>query len=155
MILPETKERRPWPSFGLRERVRNYFEARATASLCAARCIHVIGPNYFPIDVEVTIVPQNAAEAGLIEQRVRAALEDFLHPLYGGPGSSGWELGRDVFLSDIAAVTEAVNGVDFAKEITLLRDNTPQGNRIAVPRDRLVVAGNIHINMLLSERKPS
>jgi hypothetical protein len=153
MILPETKERRPWPSFGLRERVRNYFEAWATASLCAARCIHVTGPNYFPIDVEVTIVPQNAAEAGLIEQRVRAALEDFLHPLYGGPGSSGWELGRDVFLSDIAAVTEAVNGVDFAKEITLLRDNTPQGNRIAVPRDRLVVAGNIHINMLLSERK--
>jgi predicted phage baseplate assembly protein len=149
MILPETKDRRPWPSFGLRERVRQYLENRALACLCPVRCIHVAGPQYFPIDVEVTVVPNLASEAGTIEKRVRAALEEFLHPLRGGPRGNGWELGRDVYLSDVASVVENVPGVDFAQEIVLLRDNTPQGNRIAVPRDRLVVAGEIHIKVLL------
>ncbi len=149
MVLPETKDRRPWPSFGLREKVRQYLEARALASLCPARCIHVTGPEYFPIDVEVTVVPKIAGEAGTIEGRVRAALEDFLHPLRGGSRGQGWELGRDVYLSDIAAVVESVPSLDFAQEIMLLRDNTPQGGRIAVPRDYLVVAGEIGIKVLL------
>ncbi len=149
MVLPETEDRRPWPSFGLRERVRQYFEDRALASLSPARCIHVTGPEFFPIDVEVTVVPKIASEAGTIEQRVRAALEDFLHPLRGGPRGNGWELGRDVYLSDVAAVVENVPGLDFAQEIVLLRDNTPQGERVAVPRDHLVVAGEISVKVLL------
>ena len=149
MVLPETKDRRPWPSFGLRLRVQQYLEDRALASLCPESCIYVTGPEYFPIDIEVTVVPKIASEAGTIEKRVRAALEEFLHPLRGGPRGNGWELGRDVFLSDVASVVESVPGADFAQEIVLLRDNTPQGDRIAVPRDRLVVAGEIHIKMLL------
>jgi hypothetical protein len=150
MILPETRDRRPWPSFGLRERVRKYIEARALAGLCAGRCINVTGPKYFPIDVEVTVVPKIASEAGTIEQRVRKALADFLHPLGGGPRGAGWELGRDVFLSDVAAVIENVAGVDFAKEIVLLRDNTPQGDSVAAPRDQLVVEGDIRVKVLLA-----
>jgi predicted phage baseplate assembly protein len=150
MLLPETKDRRPWPSFGLRERVRKHIEARALSGLCVSRCIHVTGPRYFPVDVEVAVVPKVASEAGTVEKRVRAALEDFLHPLRGGPRGQGWELGRDVFLSDVAAVVENVAGVDFAKEIALLRDNTPQGESVAVPRDLLVVAGDIRIKVLLA-----
>jgi hypothetical protein len=149
MVLPETTDRRPWPSFGLRERVRQYLETHALAGLCSARCIHVSGPEYFPIDVEVSVVPRIASQAGTVEQRVRAALETFLHPLHGGPHDDGWELGRDVFLSDVAAVVEKVPGVDFAREIGLLREDTPQGERIPVPRDRLVMAGTIRIKMLL------
>jgi hypothetical protein len=113
------------------------------------RCIHVTGPQYFPIDVEVTVVPKIASEAGTVEQRVRRALEDFLHPLRGGPRGNGWELGRDVFLSDVAAVVENVTGVDFAQEIALLRDSVPQGERITVPRDRLVVGSLIRVKALL------
>jgi hypothetical protein len=149
MVLPESKDPRPWPSFGLRERVRQYLEARALASLCMVRCIHVTGPQYFPIDVEVTVVPKIASEAGTVEQRVRRALEDFLHPLRGGPRGNGWELGRDVFLSDVAAVVENVTGLDFAQEIALLRDSVPQGERITVPRDRLVVGSLIRVKVLL------
>lgn len=150
MVLPETKDRRPWPSFGLRERVRKYLEANALASLGPVRCIHVTGPEYFPIDVNVTLVPENSSEAGTIEHRVRIVLENFLHPLHGGPDANGWELGRDVFLSDIAAVVENVQGVDFAQEIVLLRDHTPQGDSISVPRDRLVMAGEIRVQVMMS-----
>jgi hypothetical protein len=102
------------------------------------------------VDVEVDVVPKVASEAGTVEKRVRTALEDFLHPLRGGPRGQGWELGRDVFLSDVATVVEKVDGVDYAKEITLLRDNTPQGESVSVPRDLLVVAGDIRIKVLLA-----
>ena len=149
MILPETNVQRPWPSFGLRERVRGYLEQHALSALGERHSIHVSGPEYYPIDLAVTVVPLVASTAGTVEQSVREALEDFLHPLRGGPKGNGWELGRDVFLSDIAAVVEGVAGVDYAPEITLLHDNTPQGTRIAVPRNQLVVAGDIHVKVEL------
>ena len=149
LILPETNVTRPWPSFGLRERVRKYLEERAPAPLTAEHTIHVTGPEYYPVDVAVTVVPRVADEAGRVERSVRSALEEFLHPLRGGPAGKGWELGRDVYLSDIATVVESVEGVDAASGITLLHDDTPQGTRVAVPRHQLVVAGRIRIRVTL------
>jgi hypothetical protein len=151
MILPESKEARPFPSFGLRERVREYIEASTLANLPLMRSIHVIGPDYFEIGVNATIIPVEADEAGMVDIAVRQALADFFHPLSGGPDGTGWELGRDVFLSDVAALLEAVEGVDFVEELFLLRDDTPQGERVAVPPERLVVGGDIRIKIKISE----
>ncbi len=147
LIIPQSQEPRPQPSFGLREQVRKFIEAHAPADLAAASQIYITGPEYFPIDVEATIVPIDPAEAGVVEGRAREALENFFHPLQGGPEGSGWELGRDVFLSDVAAVLERVDGVDYVKELTLLLNGAPQGESIKVPEDRIVVAGEIRIKL--------
>lgn len=149
MILPDSTARRPWPSFGLRERVRRYLQERAPAAIAPENFIWVTGPAFFPIDVETTAIPLHVGEAGIVEQRIRAALEEFLHPLRGGPNGMGWELGRDVFLSDVAAKIERLAGVDFVEAITLMRAGVPQGERVAVPDDQLVVAGNIRVKMKL------
>jgi hypothetical protein len=148
LILPESEERRPWPSFGLREHVRASIEERAPASLRAARRLVVSGPEYRPVDVEATLVPRVPAEAGLVEGRARSGLERFLHPLRGGPEQSGWSLGRDVYLSDVAAVLEAVEGVDYVVELSLLLDGVPQGERVPVADDRLVVAGDVRLKLV-------
>lgn len=150
-IIPSSDERRPWPSFGLREHVRRFVEMRAPADLAAARRINVTGSEYEAIDVDATIVPVDAAEAGAVELRARAALETFLHPLLGGPERRGWSLGRDVFMSDVASVLEGVEGVDYVKELALLRDRELQGNRVKVAEDRTVVAGDIRLKLLLGE----
>ena len=50
------------------------------------------------------ISPRDPAEAGSVEKAARAAIESFLHPLRGGPERRGWEMGRGVYLSDLAAV---------------------------------------------------
>ncbi|MDZ7268435.1 MAG: putative baseplate assembly protein [candidate division KSB1 bacterium] len=147
LIIPQSREPRPQPSFGLREQVRKFIAAHAAADLAAANRIYITGPEYFPIDVQVTIIPLAPAEAGAVEDRARAALENFLHPLHGGPEGNGWELGRDVFLSDVAAVLERVEGVDFVKELTLLWNGAPQGESLKVPEDRIVVAGEIRIKL--------
>ncbi|HKP86505.1 MAG TPA: putative baseplate assembly protein, partial [Blastocatellia bacterium] len=152
IIIPQSKERRPWPSFGLREQVRKFLEDRAPADVVAADQIYVTGPNYFPVDVEATIAPRNASEAGQVERRAREALEEFLHPLRGGPERKGWELGRDIYLSDVASVLERVEGVDYVSEFALLKSGVPAGEQVTVADDRIVVAGEIRLKLEAAER---
>jgi hypothetical protein len=148
-IIPNSKERRPWPSFGLREDVRQYIEARMSASVAAAQQLYITGPDYRPVDVETTVVPLDSADAGEVEKAVRATLDRFLHPLLGGPEGRGWQPNRDVFLSDIAALLERTEGVDFVRESTLSLDGVPQGERVRVPLGKTVVAGEFRIKLAL------
>jgi hypothetical protein len=139
------------PSIGLRRLVREYIESRAAADLAAYGGIYVIGPDYFPVDVSATVIPREASEAGAVERRVRTAVERFLHPLHGGPEGCGWELGRDIYLSDLASVLEQVAGVDYVEELALLRDGVPQGEQIAIDDDRVAVAGKIALKLKTTE----
>src|SRR5439155_21185086 len=47
----------------------------------------------------------------------REALERFLHPLHGGPDSTGWAFGRDVFLSELFAALEELPGVEHVRSL--------------------------------------
>lgn len=145
LIIPESSDPRPWPSFQLREHVREYITARAGVHAGSTRRLHVTGPDYHAVDVRAEIVPRDPDRAGSIEEAARAAVERFLHPLRGGPGGDGWTMGRDVFLSDLAAVIERVEGVDHVREISLLADDVAQGERLRVPKARVVAAGTISI----------
>lgn len=151
ILLPRTDEPRPWPSFGLREKVRRAIEAATAADVAAAHHVHVTGPDYLAVDVDATVAPVDPAEAGAIEKSARAALERFLHPLLGGPERRGWEPGRGVFLSDVAAELERVAGLDHVHELALLRDGQLQGERLAIPPDRIAVAGTIRIKVVAPE----
>jgi hypothetical protein len=146
IIVPQSQDPQPRPSFELRRQVHRYLAERTPATVSAAR-IGVIGPTYLPIGVAAIIVPRELGLAGLVESRARAALHAFLHPLYGGPDGRGWPFGRDVYLSDVAALLEAVAGVDYVAELHLLLNDTPQGEQVAVPPDRMVVAGTLTIDM--------
>jgi hypothetical protein len=57
-----------------------------------------------------------------------------------------------VYLSDVAAVLEALDGVDYVATINLLLGGTPRGERVNVASDRMVVAGPLVIS--LSESEP-
>jgi Baseplate J-like protein len=151
IIAPHSQEARPQPSFELRRQVRDYLAARAPATVQAAR-IEIIGPNYLPVGVAALVAPRAASEAGLVQQRVRAAMETFLHPLTGGPRGRGWPFGRNVYLSDVAAIIEAVQGVDYVKELELLLGDAPVGEEVNVPQDRIVVAGSLKIEMHAAKR---
>ena len=151
ILLPRTDEPRPWPSFGLREKVRRAVEAAIAADVAAAHHVHVTGPDYLAVDVEATVAPVDPSEAGLVEKSARAALERFLHPLLGGPERRGWDPGRGVFLSDVAAELERVSGLDHVHELALLYDGQLQGERLAVPPDRIAVAGTIRVKVVAPE----
>ena len=136
------------PSFGLREKVRSYLEQHAPADLMDGHRIRVVGPSYLPIDVTATVAPKDLSESGKVEQAAHDALEEFLHPLYGGPGGLGWDLGRNVFVSDIAAVLGDVDGVDYVEELAISVDGKLQDEMAEVPAGEIVVAGELRLNLI-------
>jgi phage-related baseplate assembly protein len=119
--------------------------------VAAAGDIYITGPDYLPVDVTARLAPKDPAEAGAVEKRARFAIEEFLHPLRGGPERRGWELGRDIYLSDVAAVLERVEGVDYVRELELLIDGGLQGDHVRVADNRVVVAGEVRLKIEAAE----
>jgi uncharacterized phage protein gp47/JayE len=144
-IIPESQDPRPYPSRGLREEITAYLAERAPAGLGASNQIYVTGPTYFPVDISATIAPVSDSIAGSVEKGAREALNEFLHPLHGGPAKQGWDFGRGVYLSDVATVLESVDGLDHAELIQLLVADELRGDFVEVPPDQIVVAGTIRL----------
>lgn len=148
IIIPNSQDARPWPSYGLREQVRRYIAERAPATLAGAEGIYVTGPQYQPVDVTARLVPTDLSQAGAVDSAARAALLEFFHPLRGGPSRTGWEPGRTVYLSDVAALLERVTGMDYVEELALLVDGGLQGEHVPIPAGRLAVAGVLVIQVI-------
>ena len=146
-IIPRSDEPRPWPSFGLREKVRRHLEARTDAALAAGARLFIVGPDYLPVDVEATIAPVDIDAAGEVVAAARATLQAFLHPLTGGPEGRGWPLGRDLFLSDVCAALERTPGIDFVSDVQLRVELTLMGEAVPVPPQRVVAAGELVIRI--------
>jgi uncharacterized phage protein gp47/JayE len=148
VIIARSNEPQPIPSFELREFVRVYIEEHAPADLAASHKLFVTSPDYLPIDVDTTVVPIDVDESGLVGQRVKERLLAFFHPLTGGPDGVGWDMGRDVYLSDVASILERVAGVDHLNDLSLLLDSQLQGESVRVRDDRIVAAGQFRINVV-------
>jgi hypothetical protein len=151
IIVPWTQEAQPQPSYELRLLVHDYLIARTPATVNPDH-LAVVGPTYLSVGVAATVAPRLASEAGAVEERVRDALTAFLHPLTGGPAGNGWPFGQDVYLSDVAVALQQVAGVDYVQGLDLLLNDVPVGDRVAVPPDRIVVAGRIQIDLQAAKR---
>jgi Baseplate J-like protein len=147
VIVPHSQDSLPQPSFDLRQTVHDYLEQRAPATVPSDR-ISVVGPTYLQVGVYAAIVPRESDQAGSVESAAVAALQAFLNPVNGGPEGRGWPFGRGVFLSDIAAILDALNGVDYVRQLELIVDNAPVGDQVTVPPDKILGAGTIQIVML-------
>jgi uncharacterized phage protein gp47/JayE len=148
VIIPRSADPQPIPSFGLREEVRTYLEQRAPAGLAEAQSIVVAGPDYLPIDVDATLAPKDASQAGTVEEAARAAIEAFLNPLTGGPRGQGWDLGRGLFLSDLAGAFAKVPGIDYVDDLSLRVNGALQGNQVDVRPEQIIVAGQLRLKLI-------
>ncbi len=146
VIVPQSQDAQPQPSYGLRQEVHDFLALRAPATVDPLD-ITVKGPSYLPVGIAGILVPKDSSQAGTIAQAGNAAMAAFLHPLTGGPDGDGWAFGRGVFISDVAAVLEAIPGVDHAEFLELRLNDTPVGDSVSVPTDRIVVAGPIRIEV--------
>lgn len=146
-IVPHSSDPRPLPSFGLRDRVRQFIAARVPAQIASS--VSVIPPAYLAIGVEAEVRPLPFADPALVKEQVEADVAVFLHPLTGGPDGDGWPFGRDVYLSDVARRLEAISGVDAVTSLRLLLDGSPVGDRAVVPTEWLVVAGDLRVSLTI------
>ena len=81
--------------------------------------IHLDSPKYLEAVVTADVIPSDPERADDVKFAVGRQLQAFLHPLSGGPAKQGWEPGRDVYISEIAAEIENVPGVDYVANLQL------------------------------------
>jgi len=154
LLVPWSNDPKPFPSPSLVRTVKDYLDARRTPTADLA----ILGPAYVDVSVTAEVVPTSFEDADLVRRRVVVNLDAFLHPLTGGPARAGWEFGRDVFLSEIAAIVEATEGVDHVRRVSLAgrsgaEDRTREGGRRVELDDvpgELPAAGHHTITMAAS-----
>ena len=147
IIVPHSQVAKPLPSQQLINTVSDYLSQH---SLPTAQVV-VVGPEYVRVDVDVEIGVTSLEGISDVDAAVRAALDEFLHPLTGGVDGTGWDFGRQPHKSDIYALLEGVSGVDH---IRLLQDIVTEGDRIGKTEATgrfLVYSGNHTINITFVE----
>ncbi|NLT57997.1 MAG: putative baseplate assembly protein [Clostridiales bacterium] len=111
LLLPAAEGLRPLPDGLLAARVRSYLDARLPAALAGGR-YGMVGPRYLTVGISAALVPRDPLDGALVRERAVECLHAFLHPRRGGPEGRGWPFGRPVYLSEICALLETVEGVD-------------------------------------------
>lgn len=149
MIVPEGKGAAPRPSQQLIRVVREGLETHSANVVSAPGHIHVTGPDYVEVTVEVEVVPAALDRAAAVETALRAKLNRYIHPLTGGPDGAGWEFGRDICLSEIIALAEGVEDVDHVERLSLRADGRASAGDVKLGRYALPVSGEHIIGLAL------
>jgi hypothetical protein len=118
IIVPKGTDKKLIPSAELISRIEDDLTVRSLAMLTNPSQINVIGAGYVPVEVTVEVMPVSFTDASAVRQRVLAALDQFLHPTTGGMDGTGWQFGRDVYLSELYALCEAIPGVEHVHRLS-------------------------------------
>lgn len=128
----------PTPSPAFLKAVRRFLEPRRP--LCTE--LHIVGPTYVPVTVSATLHQGRGAPPDLPE-RARAALDDYLDPLTGGPDGTGRPFGRDVLESEVMALLDALPGVRFVDGLGISgpHDSGPRCGNFPLCATELALSG--------------
>jgi hypothetical protein len=146
VVIPNSADRAPMPTAGLLQRVSAELMARVPAAIVGQ--VTLIPPSYSPVSVRAEIVPRHADEAALVEARIRECLAAFLHPLTGGLNGAGWDFGQPVYLSQIAALVDATEGVDCVPLLQLMVNDGVAGDVVTIDQGALITEGDHQLKLL-------
>ncbi|HEX7119492.1 MAG TPA: hypothetical protein VF212_11930 [Longimicrobiales bacterium] len=137
VVVPASAARRPQPSPGLIRKIREFLAQTALTNIAGDN--HVKGPDYEAVDVHATLVPTRPELASVVVRKATAALERFLHPLTGGEDGRGYGFGRPVYLSEVHALLERIDEVDYVLKAEF--PARPGAEEFRIGPDRLPSSG--------------
>ncbi len=147
VVVPFAVEPMPSPSPELRRDVLEHLAARVPATVASR--VRVVNAEFVAVGVRAEIVPVESASAAALEEALRKKLNDFLHPVSGGPRGNGWEFGETVHLSQIAALIEGTAGVDYARTLSLVCGDALQGDTVLVGQNALITFGDHELRLTI------
>ncbi len=151
IIVPDSKESKPLPSPQLLARVSRYLGQHAANSVIAPRHLHVTRPEYVEIKVTAEVAPAALDEAASAEKKILEALDNFFHPLTGGPEKRGWDFGSTIMVSQVYTLLESIREVAYVKGLALSAEGRFSREKIAIPEHALVCSGAHDIRVILEE----
>jgi len=123
VLVQTSSSNMPVSSTKLLTEIREYLKTVSNVIIVSDQ-LHVIGPNYAKVSVDVTLYPNDINDVTVMEQEALKELNRFLDPLRGGFDQEGWEFGKMVSVSDIYKLFEDMSFVDHVKKLSLTLDYT-------------------------------
>ncbi len=113
LIVPRktSQGKPPVLSEELRELVRNALVPRC---LLTTR-LHIAQPAYLSIAVNIKAYVFADQNEDTIKELIKSRLAAHFDPLSGGSDGRGWPFGQSVYISDLYAFLDAVEGVDYVE----------------------------------------
>jgi predicted phage baseplate assembly protein len=99
----------------VREEVRSFLDERR---LLATR-LDIDAPQYVPVALAVQVRAKRGYDPQQVMADVEKRLYQYINPLYGGADGHGWPFGRSLSLSEIYAVIQGINTVDYIEEVNI------------------------------------
>lgn len=144
VVVPDRAIPQPIPSLTLINQVEDYILSRCGGGIA----VQVSGPQWRKVTIEVEVVPTSLEAAIGLDTQVVERLNQFLHPLTGGPQGQGWAFGRTPQASDIYALLGGIVGVDHARILDIdVGDITASGSTAP----SLVFSGDHQVSLTLLE----
>lgn len=126
------------PSAELKNEIQAYLQLRRM--ICTS--VTVIDPVYQNVDITVSLNLHKNYEANSVSADVIRRLINYLSPTYQDPETGLYThgFGRDIYLSDLYAIIDGTNGVNYC-QIT-----APTGN-VIIPENQIADVGTISITV--------
>lgn len=121
IVVPEYDDLKPMPSQELLNEIELYLSERISAVLNrqGISCIHVTGPKYIRVGVDATVTYTSPEKGKIIEGKIIDNLKQFLNPISGGQEKTGWELGHNLYVSEVNSIIKNTPGVDYISNINI------------------------------------
>jgi hypothetical protein len=140
-IIPQSSDRQPCPSLELRRAVAAYLRQRAPGVVAAGDRIAVLPPDYIETSIDAELFITSLDQAASVEAKARKRLDDFFHPLRGGPEGTGWEFGRSIWKSDVLSELHRIAGIDRVENLQFRTGTSTSAERVEIGPNELVSSG--------------
>ncbi|MGH3943140.1 MAG: hypothetical protein ACRDTG_31860 [Pseudonocardiaceae bacterium] len=84
---------------------------------------HVVGPSYVDVGIAANLALHEDAPPSDALEQARNLLAAFFDPLHGGAAGDGWPFGQSVYVSEIYAVLERADLIDYVEGVRLTGPN--------------------------------
>ena len=163
LLVPEAESDEAWrlefealqPDDEVLQRVAAYLDERR---VLGTRLI-VEPPRYRGVTVVAHLRGRPGADTNRVRTQALAALNQYLHPLVGGPERDGWPFGRPVQVGELNSVLQAVSGVELVDELRLYPadpitgERDMQVQRLDLPANALVYSFHHQIRVSSMSRR--
>lgn len=149
-IVARSEEAQPLPSWELCSFVRSELLKHVPALVAWPQQLFVGRPKYLAVNVTVTVSAKTAALAPESETETRKTLNNFLHPLTGGPDGTGWEFGQGLSISALYSEIEKISAVDHVEQLEI--DPRPtRPDYLELNPDQILASGDHVISTIVVE----
>lgn len=111
-----------------RAEVMDYLNARRLLT----SMIKIEAPEYRFVSVEADVRARKRANKETLQDTIVRELYRFINPVNGGPEGEGWPWERSLFKSEMTALIQGIEGVEYVEDVRLLVADTATGTRSRV-----------------------